>query len=54
VRWQQRARLDEDDHDRRSFNMPHVAVIDASGQVVGEWDGTTNLRAIDAALSSLP
>jgi hypothetical protein len=36
------------------FNMPHVAVIDASGQVVGEWDGTTNLRAIDAALSSLP
>jgi hypothetical protein len=36
------------------WNMPHVAVIDASGQVVGEWDGTTNLRAIDAALSSLP
>ncbi len=36
------------------WNMPHVAVIDASGQVVGEWDGTTNLRAIDAALTALP
>ncbi len=36
------------------WNLPHVAVIDASGRIVGEWDGATNLRAIDAALSSLP
>lgn len=35
------------------WNMPHVAVLDGSGRVVGEWDGATNLRAIDAALSSL-
>ena len=35
------------------WNMPHVAVIDASGQVVGEWDAATDLRAIDAALRSL-
>ena len=36
------------------WNMPHVAVIDASGQVVGEWDAATDLRAIDATLRSLP
>ncbi len=36
------------------WNLPHVAVIDASGQVVGEWDAATDLRAIDAALRSLP
>lgn len=36
-----------------TWNMPHVAVLDASGQVVGEWDAATDLRAIDAAVSSV-
>jgi hypothetical protein len=36
------------------WNLPHIAVLDANGQVVGEWDGATDLNAIDAALSSVP
>jgi hypothetical protein len=36
------------------WSMPHVAVLDASGRVIAEWDAATDLGAIDAALSSLP
>jgi hypothetical protein len=36
------------------FNLPYIAVLDPSGRVVGEWDGATDIKAINAALSSVP
>jgi hypothetical protein len=37
-----------------SWNLPHVAVLDGSGRVVGEWDGAGDLRAIHEALLQVP
>lgn len=38
----------------QDFNLPHVAVFDGSGNVVGQWDAATDLRAMDATLAALP
>jgi len=34
------------------WNLPYVAMLDPQGSVVAQWDGATNLAAIDAALQS--
>ena len=34
------------------WNLPYVAVLDSQGSVVAEWDGATNLAAVDAAIQS--
>jgi thiol-disulfide isomerase/thioredoxin len=40
-------------HLSQTWNMPHVAVLDPTGRVVGEWDAATDLVAIDEAIQSI-
>ncbi len=35
------------------WNLPYVAVLDPQGNLVAQWDGATNLAAIDGAIQSL-
>src|SRR2546422_7827286 len=37
---------------RGPWDRPYVAVLDPQGNVVAQWDGATNLAAIDAAIQS--